>query len=103
MDLGPGSDTVAAVRPGDQVVVLVRTFGSTGRVWRLQTDQGDCTLAGHDISPGEFGAAGSERFTVGVGRPPCDLRLILEAPWSTRPDREFRITLIDGQQENGDV
>lgn len=105
VDLGSGRDVSVIARPGDDVVLTVRSFGSTGRLWRLRPDAGRCEAAGHDAVPGGFGRAGVERFTVRVGGLPCTLRLLLQAPWAERPDREFRIDVSEemgGRAPDGD-
>jgi hypothetical protein len=101
VDLGSGQDVTVPAHAGDQIVLRVRTFGSTGRLWRLQLDSGSCEISGHAIEPGDFTRPGIERFTLGVRGTPCSFRLILQAPWLTQAEREFRIDVIEEAVREG--
>ncbi len=93
LDVGQGRDASVGGLAGEQIVISVKSLGSAGRLWRLESSDGSCDVS-RSVRPGtSIGQSGREIFTVRINRVPGELWLILQAPWSESPEKQYRITI----------
>lgn len=94
VDLGSGRDADVVCEDRQPLDVVVTTAGGTGHQWSLEVVVGDCRVVGHDVSSGtDFGGAVEDRFTLVPGDTPCEVVLLLRAPWRPVPAQEHHLRI----------